>query len=99
MFRYLMPADSSYALQLDAVYTLPIRGGGPMDIAPATSLLWMATANQVKPLVCSHTSDLSRNMANRSGQLARLTLRPCNQASTGMSACAGAQVRSVDGRA
>jgi len=40
--RYLMPSDGGYALQLDAVYTLPDQYVGPMDIAPATSLLWMA---------------------------------------------------------
>ena len=40
--RYLMPSDGSYALQQDAIYTLPTTDVGPMDIAPATSLLWIA---------------------------------------------------------
>ena len=45
--RYVMPEDSGFVLQQDAVYTLPIRGGGPIDIAPAASLLWMTNNNQV----------------------------------------------------
>ena len=49
--RYVMPVDSSYVLQQDAVYTLPIRGGGPIDIAATTSLLWMALNNQVRSSV------------------------------------------------
>ncbi len=46
LVRYVMPNDSSYVLQEDAVYTLPITGGGPIDIAAATSLLWMAINRQ-----------------------------------------------------
>ena len=46
--RYVMPADSGYELEQDAVYTLPVRGGGPIDIAESTSLLWMALNHQVR---------------------------------------------------
>ena len=48
MARYVMPDDSDYVLQQDAAYTLPVRGGGPIDIAPATLLLWMILNNQVR---------------------------------------------------
>ena len=43
-----MPVDSSYELQQDAEYTLPVRGGGPIDIASSASLLWMALNHQVR---------------------------------------------------
>ena len=43
-----MPAGIGYALQQDAVYTLPVRGGGPIDIASSASLLWMALNRQVR---------------------------------------------------
>jgi len=46
--RYIMPDGSGYVLQQDAVYTLPIQGGGNIDIAPSTSLLWMTDNNQVQ---------------------------------------------------
>ena len=50
--RYVMPADSGYELEQDAVYTLPVRGGGPIDVAPSTSLLWMALNNEVRLTRC-----------------------------------------------
>ena len=45
--RYIMPDDSSFILQQDAVYILDINSPGPMDIAPATSLLWMIVDDKV----------------------------------------------------
>ena len=46
--RYVMPADSGYELEQDAVYTLPVRGGGHIDIASSASLLWMALNHEVR---------------------------------------------------
>ena len=39
--RFVMPDDSDFVLQQDATFTLPVRDAGPIDIAAATSLLWM----------------------------------------------------------
>lgn len=57
--RYVMPGDSGYVLQQDAVFTLPIQGGGAMDIAAATNLLWMALNSQVMPALLSCISGLT----------------------------------------
>ena len=44
-----MPANGGYVLTEEAVYALSgITTPGPMDIAPATSLLWMAVNNKVR---------------------------------------------------
>ena len=50
--RFVMPDDDSFELQQDAAYTLPTQAAGPMDIAAATSLLWMAASNKVRT-VCT----------------------------------------------
>jgi len=50
--RFVMPDGSDFVLQQDAVYTLPVKTAGPIDIAAATSLLFMVVSvgisNQVR---------------------------------------------------
>ena len=57
VWRFVMPTDDSYALEVDDQHTyfLPIQNAGSMDVASATSQLWVVTedddtgANQVMP--------------------------------------------------
>ena len=49
VFRYIMPDDGDYVLEEDASFVLPTQGaGGPMDIAAASSTMWMVVDNQVR---------------------------------------------------
>ena len=45
VWRFTMPTDDSYALEVDvnSIYVLPIRHAGAMDIASTTSQLWVVT--------------------------------------------------------
>ena len=57
VWRFAMPTDDSYALEVDNQHTyfLPIQNAGSMAIASATSQLWVVTeddssgTNQVTP--------------------------------------------------
>jgi len=62
--RYIMPDGGGYDLQQDAVYTLPIQGGGKIDIAPSTSLLWMTDNNKVQ-LVLNSSFGVCRMRCHR----------------------------------
>ena len=48
IIQYEMPSDGTYALQQVAAFFLPVPGGTGPDIAPGSSLLWMAVNNKVR---------------------------------------------------
>ena len=51
--QYAMPADDGFRLMPAATYLLPVTGSynsiTSMDIAPASTLLWMVAYNQASP--------------------------------------------------
>ena len=62
VWRLAMPADGGYTLEVDFqhTYLLPIQNAGSMDIASATSQLWVVTkdvssgTDQVTPAVAGY---------------------------------------------
>jgi hypothetical protein len=48
IFQYEMPDDGGYVLQPNGTFFLPITGGSGPDVAPGSSLLWMATGRKVR---------------------------------------------------
>jgi hypothetical protein len=48
IFQYEMPSDGSYALQQVAAFFLPVTGGTGPDIAPGSTILWMAVNNKAR---------------------------------------------------
>jgi hypothetical protein len=43
-----MPSDDDYVLQPVSTFTLPVAGGTGPDIAPGSTILWMAVNNKAR---------------------------------------------------